>query len=350
MKRTKYKELLLLILVAILFFIIGNMSNQLNLYAYLKRLFSRPLNSQVVEKSTDVSFYETQYETDEISLLSLNKDMLLESEKPLKFLVAGHIFGDPYDDNLIQPAMTLQKNLQTFNQMDLDMIVLLGDIIKNSTEENFNHFTNFFLEVIQIPVFNAVGNHDVEKRDLYTKKFGETNFSFIYKDHLFIFLDTNIETFTLTDNQFNYIENTIIESLDRKSLKSIHIFVHHVIFYKSPAIAFPSKFQPNVNYSMKKNVEKFIINILDPVSDLVPVFIYAGDVGAGAQCGNLSPYYDYFKNTNVITIATGIGNCEEDSVLIVQETNNEIYIEPYSLVGKEMLPIETYNTEYWKKK
>jgi hypothetical protein len=344
MKHHKFTELLLIVLVAILFFIIGNMTKQLNIYAQIHNILSPQIKTHTVE----VSINSGLYESGEISSFSLNKALLQDSEKPLKFLVAGHIYGNPYQEDLSNPAITLTTNLQLFNQSNLDMVILLGDIVKESTEENLNQFTNNFLNYIKIPVFNAVGNHEMENRNLYNQKFGETNFAFIYKEHLFIFLDTNIKTFTLTDNQLDFIQNSITQSFDRNNIKTIQIFAHHVFFYKSPFLPFPSKYQPNVKYSVEKNVEKFIEDVLDPISDLVPVYIYAGDVGAGAQCGNLSPYYDKFKKTNVITIATGIGNCEDDSVLLVEEMNDQIFIKAISLVGKEMMPIELYNEKYWK--
>jgi len=346
MKRKKFIKLILITLVAILFFIIGNMSAQLNISPSVKYIISPRMNTEKVEKTSEIFHQKTQYSTDEISFFSLNNALLQDSEKPLKFVVAGHIYGNPYEEDLFHPATTLMTNVQLINEFDLDMVVLLGDIVKESTEENLNHFSQNFLSYFSVPVFNAVGNHDVENRDLYIEKFGETNFSFTFKENLFIFLDTNIELFSLTDNQLDFIENTITDPLIRKNVKSIHIFAHHVFYFKTPSDTLSPFYRSNVNYSMEKKVEDFILNKLVPLSLETPVFIYTGDVGA--WCGNLSPYYEKFKGSNVITVATGIGNCEEDSVLIVEEINDKITIEVFSLVGKEMWPIESYNDEYWK--
>lgn len=345
MKKIKINELISLILVAVFFFIIGYKANQLNIEATVKNLITSSAVDQSPHTPLNTLQVETKYEIDDISQLSLKKVKIANSEKPLKFLVAGHIYGNPYEIDNSHPAMTIQTNLQLFNQMDLDMIVLLGDIVQESSEENFENFERNFLHYIENPVFNAVGNHDMEDRNLYIEKFGETNFSFFYKNHLLIFLDTNIEPFTLADNQLQYIKETIIRAKGERNLEAIHIFAHHVFFFKPSLSSFDSKYQTNVNYSMEKRVEKFMEDDLIPLSVSMPIYIFTGDVGA--WCGNLTPYYDKFKGSNVTTIATGIGNCDEDSVLIVQEINGEIFIEPYSLVGREMLPIESYNNIYW---
>jgi len=346
MKRIKFKELTLIILVAILFFIIGNMANQLNIYASVKDYFSPLINTQKVEKTTENFLQETQYGAYEISSLSLNKALLQDSEKPLKFLVTGHIYGNPYEEDLFHPATTLMTNIQIINQFELDMVVLLGDIVKESTEENFSNFSQNFLSYFTIPVFNAVGNHDIENRDLYIEKFGKTNFSFLFKEHLFIFLDTNIETYSLTDNQLDFIEDTISKSLGNNNVKSIHVFAHHVFFFENPNNSSSPYYRTNVSYSMDRNVEKFIYKFLIPLSRETPIFLYTGDVGA--WCGNLSPYYRKYDGSKVTAIATGIGNCEEDSILIIEEINNEITLAVFSLLGKEMMTIDYYDDNYWK--
>lgn len=346
MNSVKFKELLLIILVAALFFIIGNMANQFNVYAYIQSKILFPQKNQN-SYSYPATLVETTSDPDEISSYSLNDKALIDSEKPLKFFVAGHIYGNPNVKEVYHPATTLLTNVQLMNQFNLDMVVLLGDIVKESTEENFDLFTNNFLDFVQVPVFNAVGNHDVGNRDLYIKKYGETTFSFIYKEHLFIFLDTNLELFSLDENQLNYIQNEIIKEIDEKKVKSIHLFAHHVFFFENSNYSSPSSYyQTNESYSINKKVQEFIQDTLIPFSLQTPVFIYTGDVGA--WCGNLSPYYKKYDESNVIAIATGIGNCEDDSVLVVEEINNEITLKVFSLGQKEMMPIDYYNDDYWK--
>jgi len=178
MKKIKFKELILLILIALLFFIIGNMF-QHSIFSNLKDLL---LNSKTYNndyKASYTSLTSDNSEFEEVSKLSLNKLRLKNSNEPLKILVAGHVYGNPYEVDNFHPAMTLQTNIQLFNQMSLDMIVFLGDIIHKPTEENLTYLHQNFLQYFTVPVFNAVGNHDVQNRPLYMEVFGETNFSFL---------------------------------------------------------------------------------------------------------------------------------------------------------------------------
>ena len=225
MNRIKFKELLLLVLVAVLFFVIGNMATQVNIYTFIQSKILSPKEDQN-SYSLPSTLVETKFDLDEISSFSLNEKPLIDSEKPLKFLIAGHIYGNPNENDVNKPATTLLTNVQLINQMNLDMVVLLGDIVKESTEENFDYFNKYFLDFMQVPVFNAVGNHDVGNRILYKNKFGETTFSFIYKEQLFIFVDTNVELFSLDENQLTYVQNEIIKAINDNKVKSIHLFAH----------------------------------------------------------------------------------------------------------------------------
>jgi len=345
MNRIKFKELILIVLVAGLFFVIGYMINQLNVYSYLKLKIISP-QKKPNSYTYPTTLVDTTTDPNEISSFSLNDKALIGSDKPLKFLVAGHIYGNPNKEDLNLPATTFLTNVQLINQLNFDMVVLLGDIVKEPSEEKFDYFSNNFLNFMQVPVFNAVGNHDVGNRDLYINKFGGTTFSFIFKEHLFIFLDTNIEMFSLDDNQLDYIQKEIIEAINDKKVKSIHLFAHHVFFFEN-ANNSPSPYhRTNDMYSVSNKVYEFVQDTLIPLSLQTPIIIYTGDVGA--WCGNLSPYYKKYDGSNVTAIATGIGNCEEDSVVIVEEINNDITLSVFSLIGKEMKAIEYYDDNYWK--
>lgn len=347
MPRTKVKELSSIILIAAVFFVLGSMFEQLNIFNIIKFQISIP---QAVKKSNhNPTTASEQTLNTNISLNhSLNLITLIDSGEPLKFLVAGHILGEHNEDILYHPATTLLTNIELFNQNNLDMIVLLGDIVKESNEKTFENFTKNFLAYIRVPVFNAVGNHEIKNRELYIKEYGDTTFSFIYKEHLFIFLDSNIEPFSLDEKQIFYVEDEIKKAIQTTNVKSIHIFSHHVFYFKPTFDNSFYLYRTNEYYTPKRTIDYFISKILIPISFETPIFIYTGDVGA--WCGNLSPYYKKFAGSNVTAIATGIGNCEEDSVVIVEEIDNQITLTVFSLVGKEMMPIESYDDNYWKNK
>lgn len=75
---------------------------------------------------------------------------------------------------------------------DIDFLVLCGDISDFGMIQEFLWITDE-LKKLQIPYLCAVGNHDLiaNGSEIYTKIFGEKNYSFTYKGYKFLFHDTN---------------------------------------------------------------------------------------------------------------------------------------------------------------
>ena len=113
---------------------------------------------------------------------SMNKIGFRVTDPPAyQFLVAGHIYGS-HNEADSRPAATLLQNLPAIQQMGLDMIVLLGDSVNDSTLEDYHNLEVKFLDQLGIPVFNAIGNHDIRNngRSIYEERYGPTYFTFRY--------------------------------------------------------------------------------------------------------------------------------------------------------------------------
>ena len=68
-------------------------------------------------------------------------------------------------------------------------MIFLGDMVWNPSEKTFNDLEMFIIDQINIPVFNAVGNHDVTKRDWYQSRYGSTVYASNLKiNYFFLFL------------------------------------------------------------------------------------------------------------------------------------------------------------------
>jgi len=95
--------------------------------------------------------------------VSLNKLHLAEPDAAAyRFLVIGHGYGSTtVDDHLPDPA--LLARIPDLEEMNLSMLVSLGDIVQHATPEDFNNLERVLLAPLPFPVFNTPGNHDVVK-------------------------------------------------------------------------------------------------------------------------------------------------------------------------------------------
>ena len=306
---------------------------------------TQPIAESIPEIEPDFDF---QF-LDDPGLASMNSASLEDNEETLKFLVAGHIYGKPGDDEF-HPAPSLLRNISFLGMQNPDFIVFLGDTVWKPSHENFDVLDLLILDPFEVPVFNAVGNHDVTKRDLYQSRYGNTVYAFSYKDQLFIILDTTLNYYDLNADQLSFVETTIKDQIKITDIKGINIFMHHVLFLDEEEVSGKQLLKPNEGDGISEKFHDFLQSTIYPISQSIPVYIYAGDVGAFSK-GNLSPLYKKSPDYNVTFVATGLGNHKFDSILIVEEDpDNHLTISPLSLTGKNMNPIEDYDFQYWLSK
>ena len=283
---------------------------------------------------------------------SMNKTGFRVSDHEVfQFLVAGHIYGS-HNDNASRPAATLLQNLTAIQQMDLNLIVLLGDSVKDSTPEDFQGLEENFLNQLSIPVFNAIGNHDIRNngRSIYEERFGPTYYSFRYGLAQMIVLDTELENCSIVGDQLDMLATTLHEASQDSSIAHIFVFMHKVIFFEQ----FPelldsdnTQVKPNIgSTTCENNYSSLLENNFLPTAKLKPVYLIAGD--AGAYDGNFSPFYEKHSDAPLYTIATGIGDTLQDSVILVTIDRSDTTFQVMSLTGKTFKPLETYNLTYWE--
>lgn len=335
-----------LVIIA-LSFLAGAVTYRAGVLSDLKsRLLPPPPTLVPSSPTPDVDMdFSMKYLEDPIGV-AMNSLPLEDDQEPLKFLVAGHIYGNPGDEEF-HPAVTLINNVALLRSHNPDFVAFLGDTVWKPEGENFNALELLILNPFQVPIYNAVGNHDVTKREIYQARYGSTVFGFRYKNQSFIFLDTTLHYYDLNPDQFAFIKNIIEDHIQSKDITGIHIFMHHVLFLNEEEIYGKQHLKPNEGDGVSEAFQDFLESTLYPASKSIPIYVYAGDVGA-FKPGNLSPLYKKPLDYNITFLATGLGNHQNDSILIVEaDSNQDISITPFSLTGKKLKEIEAYDLEYW---
>ena len=301
-----------------------------------------------------INLQETQ--TGLNNLISGINHIPLDTQKTgaFQFLTLGHIYGDPNspseDGNF--PAQSLMSFLPELQVKKPDMLVLLGDIVPNGSTEYFEILENRFLEKFAFPIFNAVGNHDVEERSTYETRYGPTYLSFFYSSAAFLIIDTEQNPCRIPINQYEMMRDTLASSLDDEKIKNIFIFMHKVLFIDNEIFADEyglehAFLKPNRWECYQENdYTEILSDLILPAAQIKPVYWFAGDVGAWG--GNLSPYYQPYPDSGLTMIAVGIGDAKEDAAAFVSVSETgDVNIEFISLTGEEMMQVEEYNLDYW---
>jgi hypothetical protein len=226
------------------------------------------------------------------------------------FFVAGHTYGKPGIDNIgFHPPFK-----EKFYLLQNDAVkfgILIGDIVWTSTVQNWNEIDRD-IDSLGIPVYFAVGNHDIMDRDLFESRYGDTFYHFIFNRDLFIVLDPNLDHWNISVEQLRFLERTIMDYRD--SCNYIFVFFHQLLWWQAD-----NRYQSVIPNSFEGRADS--INFWTEVEPLFnglenPVIMFAGDLGATS----LSADYMYHHYDNITVIASGMGKGVGDNFVIVHIT------------------------------
>lgn len=268
-----------------------------------------------------------------------------------RILVVGHLYGS-IDREGPTPDQALLEKLPALKKPGgVDMVISLGDMVRQSTTPYFDALDKQLVKQLPIPIFNAPGNHDVEDRGTYENRFGhQTFYSFKYGPVRLVVLDTIRKNCGLNADQYNMLLSAVRAARADKETRSLLIFMHQTLFFKNERlfalknrIAQPNRWECYGAHDWPEVMGKMI----EPLAAQKPVYLFAGDVGAW---GNLSPYYEQRADLPITMVMTGLGDVPTDSGVLVTVHSDQVDLSLYPLGDAKMKPLETYTPEYWVKR
>lgn len=278
--------------------------------------------------------------------VSLNGAGIDSGDAGVRFLVIGHAYGSTsVDDHLPDPAFL--ASLPALKELDLDLLVSLGDIVQHSIPEDFDNLESSLLGQVAFPVFNTPGNHDVVDRGEYASRYGQTYFSFRAGPAQMIFLDTERETCAIDAEQQKMLQKALRRAERDSQVKRIFIFMHKTLFFDNQRLAELNQpvGLPNVmDCFASENFAGLLKADILPAAQKKPVVIFGGDVGAW---GNLTPYYEARPADHLTLITTGLGDNPDNAGILVTLAGEDADMEVYSFTGRPVQPLDTYTPDYW---
>lgn len=237
------------------------------------------------------------------------------------FFVAGHTYGSPGKNNYgLHPPF--EKKISFIkNTTGMSFGVLTGDIVKESTAKDWDEVDRT-LDRLDIPVYFAVGNHDIKDRDLYEKRYGKTYFSFNYGNDLFIVLDPNLDYWNISGQQMEFLRNTL-KGAD--IFNRVFVFFHQVLWWE-----LDNEYKDIMINSTEGRANK--INFFSNVEPLFrrlknEIYMFAGDVAATDE---QLPTHDINGNIHLITSGMGRGKCD-NFIIVTIDKNDQVKLNVIAL-------------------
>lgn len=269
-----------------------------------------------------------------------NKSVEVDSTGDYSFIVSGHFYGDGTNKSGY-PANTLLANLDWINESDACMLICLGDLFMDITNDIPKYKKSLF-DKLEIPLFNAVGNHDLTG-SVYQDNYGATFFKFRIGNDIHVVLDTELDNGDLESDQLKML--TEIESQCKsEKINNVFFYAHRTI-WKDSYSELEGLFEDNTQSLTAVNYKSEVLPIVSNIAAQTNVFWFAGSLGDAPAS------FFYFKDEqNKITyIATAIRALLRDAVLIADVKDGAVSFTTHSFTNQKLEPLEHYNEDFWKK-
>lgn len=250
------------------------------------------------------------------------------------FFVAGHTYGNPKEKVNVKGLYPLFVEKIPFinRQIGMDNGFLLGDVVRTPRywREAASDISKFTM-----PIHMVRGNHD-GNLETFEEMFDNSYKKFLYKNNLYIILDTNLDKWNISGDQLTFLMNAL--RIDGNNVDNIFIMMHHIIWYSEEKLRAP---KPN-SYENRAKKLNFWTRI-EPLlrNQQKPVYVFAGDIGAFAFNSNKyltnSPEYFYHNYDNITFIGTGMGGGVRDNFIIADvHKDQSVTFRLINLNGKDI--------------
>lgn len=126
--------------------------------------------------------------------------------------------------------------IKKLNLMQPEFVINVGDLLAGYTTDTVQikkewDEVNGIISTLTMPFFYVPGNHDITNNVMevaWEKRFGSRYYSFVYKNRLFVVMDSNDDNeFNLTRKQTDYVLNSLQTN---SKVRWTFLFVHHPIW------------------------------------------------------------------------------------------------------------------------
>jgi hypothetical protein len=267
-----------------------------------------------------------------------NKLISFDSIHDYSFIVSGHFYGGRSNQTGF-PVNTILANLDWINRSNCTMLISLGDLFMDIKNDIPNYNISFF-EKLKIPIFNAVGNHDISS-DVYQTNFGKTFFYFQINNDIHLVLDTELNDGSIKDEQFQLIKEVDRLVEDHSSIKNVFIYSHRTIWARSYS-DLDRFFTDNTQSLFGNNFTAVVLPVLKSMQKKVQVTMFSGSLGSAP-----ASFFNYMSKDSIQYIATAIRGLKRDAVLVVSSHDSKVEFDVKSLTNQSINKFESYNLEFW---
>lgn len=267
-----------------------------------------------------------------------------------RFVVGGHLYGNPRNQTSIYPAPALLANLERINASGASFFVSLGDVVRFTTPAHIAAYRQSFVERLDVPLFNAPGNHDLDGHARFLAAFPQpTTMHFVHGRVLHLILDTELDVGRITGAQLGFLRAALARAAGLDGVGSVAVHSHKLVWTDGRADL--RAVHQHVNHpSGYVNDGGFARDVLPALRELArtkPVVWFSGDVGVP---GRLPLFHHREPDADLTWVATGMGDTQDDALVLVDVSPaGRMSFTVMRMDGQPSRPLEEFGLEHWRK-
>ncbi len=219
-------------------------------------------------------------------------------------------------------------------------LFLTGDIVNQSTSASWNQ-VELELSKLGLKSYYVMGNHDNNTlgHSVFKNKHGRAYYSFVYKNELFIILNSTESDRSISPTQLKFLDD-LFSNTDAHWERAF-IFFHEVIWNGNNKYKLV-KSNSRSRYDQLVNISNFWDEVYPKLNAQIDkeFYLFAGDVGGNTDA--IAASYDRWEN--VTLLSSGMGEVKDENYLKVTIFPDTVTFQLVPLNdGIEMKPVTWYN-------
>lgn len=254
-----------------------------------------------------------------------------------RLLIGGHFHGESTNGSGF-PASTVLANLDALNATQANVFLSTGDLFMQPDRDSARYMSRFFSR-LELPLFNAPGNHDLEGRAFRTPMPQRIDMG---ADRILL-LDTERDDSDIRGDQLAAL-NTIAQEASAGKVGHVFIVSHRPVWAEGHA-RYQALFSGNTRSLAGANYDREVLPVLRRIASKAEVYWISGSMAGRAPASLFFQPHE----ANITYIQCAVRDQLRDAVLIADVGPAGIEWTLRSLTGEPVQPVATYDAAWWEK-
>jgi hypothetical protein len=254
-----------------------------------------------------------------------------------RLLIGGHFHGESTNVSGF-PASTVLANLDALNATRANVFLSTGDLFMQPDRDSARYASRFFSK-LDLPLFNAPGNHDLEGHAFRTPMPQRIDLG---ADRILL-LDTERDDSDIQGDQLAALETLAQEALAGQ-VRHVFIVSHRPVWAEGNA-RYQALFSGNTSSLAGANYDREVLPILRRIASKAEVYWISGSMAGRAPASLFFQPHE----ANITYIQCAVRDQLRDAVLIADVGPAGIEWALRSLTGEPVRAVGTYDAAWWEK-